>query len=78
MIHRLKLHRYHWISLALLALAGLAMLFAYAPKAHSTVAILDTHEHIQSLAKAEELLKAMEWICWASKRPSSSPPPLRR
>gem|GEM_PF-1070620 len=53
-------HRRHLIALAFAALAGILFFIAFSPKAHSTVAILDTHEHIQSLARAEDLILAMD------------------
>lgn len=57
-----SLHRTHAIALAIAILIGLALLFSFERKAHSTIAITDTHEHIQSLARAEDLLKAMDTL----------------
>ncbi len=57
---KFRLHPHHWLALVLVLIVGILLFFARAPKAHSTIAITDTHEHIQSLARAEDLLKAMD------------------
>ncbi|MBI5421975.1 amidohydrolase family protein [Candidatus Peregrinibacteria bacterium] len=54
------LHRTRVLALAIAILIGLALLFSFTRKAHSTIGVTDTHEHIQSLARAEDLLKAMD------------------
>jgi predicted TIM-barrel fold metal-dependent hydrolase len=62
MIRKLRYHHAHWLALAALASAGILLFLAHAPKAHSTVAITDTHEHIQSVARSEDLLKVMDTL----------------
>ena len=62
MILKPRLHRTHFIALAVALLIGLALLFSFARKAHSTLSIIDTHEHIESLARAEDLLMAMDTV----------------
>lgn len=60
MILKLRFQPHHWLALVFATIAGILFFIAFSPQAHSTVAILDTHEHIQSLARAEDLLLAMD------------------
>lgn len=60
MLKKFRHHRYfpHFFGLAVLALV-LLFFFFLTQRAYSGVKIIDTHEHIESMAKAEELRLAM-------------------